>query len=96
MCGFGDKDRRPLAPAVVAKLVVRRDDNTIVDSEYTSFNPRSYSRLILYRELDYSFFLVTVDLWSEDGKREVNLVLHPILRRAFCPNKYIQIKTSRH
>lgn len=28
-------------------------------------------------ELDSSFFLVTVDLWSADGKREMNLVLHP-------------------
>lgn len=33
MCGFGDKDRRPLAPAVVAKMVVRREDNSIVDVE---------------------------------------------------------------
>ncbi|KAF9651073.1 hypothetical protein BDM02DRAFT_3111084 [Thelephora ganbajun] len=61
MCGFGDKDRRPLAPAAVAKLVVRRDDDTIVDVD----------------EIDYTFFLATVDLWSEDGKQEMNLVLHP-------------------
>ncbi|OJA19310.1 hypothetical protein AZE42_00426 [Rhizopogon vesiculosus] len=61
MCGFGDKDRRPLAPAAVAKMVVRKEDNSIVDVE----------------EIDCSFFLVTVDLWSADGKREMNLVLHP-------------------
>ncbi|KAG6378613.1 velvet factor [Boletus reticuloceps] len=61
MCGFGDKDRRPLAPAAVAKMVVRREDNSIVDVD----------------ELDFSFFLVTVDLWSADGTREMNLVLHP-------------------
>ncbi|KAG9317352.1 velvet factor [Chiua virens] len=77
MCGFGDKvgplpsplhrvltpskDRRPLAPAAVAKMVVRREDNSLVDVD----------------ELDSSFFLVTVDLWSADGKREMNLVLHP-------------------
>ncbi|KAG8218532.1 velvet factor [Butyriboletus roseoflavus] len=61
MCGFGDKDRRPLAPAAVAKMVVHREDNSIVDVD----------------ELDCSFFLVTVDLWSADGKREMNLVLHP-------------------
>ena len=30
-----------------------------------------------HSELDSSFFLVTVDLWSADGKREMNLVLHP-------------------
>jgi hypothetical protein len=40
MCGFGDKDRRPLAPAAVAKLVVRREDDTIVDVD----------------EIDYTFF----------------------------------------
>jgi len=28
-------------------------------------------------EIDYTFFLATVDLWSEDGKQEMNLVLHP-------------------
>lgn len=28
------KDRRPLAPAAVAKMVVRREDNSIVDVEY--------------------------------------------------------------
>lgn len=33
MCGFGDKDRRPLAPAAVAKMVVRRDDNGLVEVE---------------------------------------------------------------
>ncbi|KAG6336583.1 hypothetical protein ID866_2492 [Astraeus odoratus] len=61
MCGFGDKDRRPLAPAVVAKMIVRREDNSIINVD----------------EVDCSFFLVTVDLWSADGKREMNLVLHP-------------------
>ena len=49
MCGFGDKasyrpstliqyltgvqDRRPLAPAAVAKMLVRRQDDTVVDAE---------------------------------------------------------------
>lgn len=61
MCGFGDKDRRPLAPAAVAKMVVRSEDDSIVDVD----------------DLDCSFFLVTVDLWSADGQHEMNLVLHP-------------------
>jgi hypothetical protein len=30
-----------------------------------------------HSEVDCSFFLVTVDLWSADGKHEMNLVLHP-------------------
>ena len=32
------EDRRPLAPAAVAKLVVRRDDDTIVDVEYVGYS----------------------------------------------------------
>ncbi|KAK7470354.1 hypothetical protein VKT23_001782 [Stygiomarasmius scandens] len=69
MCGFGDKDRRPLAPAAVAKMIVRRDDNSIVDVD----------------DIDCSFFLVTVDLWSADGKSEMNLVLHPSSADRYVP-----------
>ncbi|KAH9943236.1 velvet factor-domain-containing protein [Epithele typhae] len=69
MCGFGDKDRRPLAPAAVAKMIVRREDGTFVDVD----------------EIDCSFFLVTVDLWSADGKHEMNLVLHPTSADRYVP-----------
>ncbi|TFK85436.1 hypothetical protein K466DRAFT_622243 [Polyporus arcularius HHB13444] len=69
MCGFGDKDRRPLAPAAVAKMIVRREDGTVVDVD----------------EIDCSFFLVTVDLWSADGKHEMNLVLHPTSADRYVP-----------
>ncbi|THV08274.1 hypothetical protein K435DRAFT_958870 [Dendrothele bispora CBS 962.96] len=69
MCGFGDKDRRPLAPAAVAKMIVRRDDNSLVDVD----------------DIDCSFFLVTVDLWSADGKSEMNLVLHPSSADRYVP-----------
>ncbi|KIY49492.1 hypothetical protein FISHEDRAFT_72812 [Fistulina hepatica ATCC 64428] len=61
MCGFGDKDRRPLAPAAVVKMVVRNEDDSVVNAD----------------DVDISFFLVMVDLWSEDGKEEMNLVLNP-------------------
>ncbi|EJD01613.1 uncharacterized protein FOMMEDRAFT_142187 [Fomitiporia mediterranea MF3/22] len=69
MCGFGDKDRRPLAPAAVAKMTVRREDNSIVDVD----------------DLDVAFFVVTVDLWSADGKQEMNLVLHPSSADRYIP-----------
>ncbi|KAF9464858.1 velvet factor [Collybia nuda] len=69
MCGFGDKDRRPLAPAAVAKMIVRRDDNSLVDVD----------------DVDCSFFLVTVDLWSPNGKQEMNLVLHPSSTDRYAP-----------
>lgn len=61
MCGFGDKDRRPLAPATVAKLVIKNEDQSMVNDG----------------DIDCSFFVVTADLWSSDGKFERNLVLHP-------------------
>ncbi|KAF9263724.1 hypothetical protein L218DRAFT_959248 [Marasmius fiardii PR-910] len=69
MCGFGDKDRRPLAPAAVAKMTVQRDDNSLVDVD----------------DVDCSFFVVTVDLWSADGKQEMNLVLHPSSADRYIP-----------
>ncbi|KAI9513272.1 velvet factor-domain-containing protein [Russula earlei] len=61
MCGFGDKDRRPLAPATVAKLIIKNEDQTLVNDD----------------DIDCSFFVVTADLWSPDGKFDRNLVLHP-------------------
>ncbi|THH16416.1 hypothetical protein EW146_g4229 [Bondarzewia mesenterica] len=60
-CNPTMQDRRPLAPAAVAKMVVKNEDNSIVDED----------------DIDCSFFLVTADLWSSDGKHEMNLVLHP-------------------
>ncbi|KAG8936735.1 hypothetical protein FRC02_012017 [Tulasnella sp. 418] len=61
MCGFGDRDRRPLAPAVIASMVTRDESNNIVDAD----------------DVEISFFLVTCDLWSADGTTEVNLVRNP-------------------
>ncbi|KAF7352505.1 Velvet complex subunit B [Mycena venus] len=74
MCGFGDKDRRPLAPAAVARMVVKRDDHSVVDVD----------------DVDCSFFIVTVDLWSEDGKHERNLVLHPS-----SGERYVPVQTTK-
>ncbi|KAJ6539675.1 velvet factor [Mycena capillaripes] len=74
MCGFGDKDRRPLAPAAVARMVVKRDDHSLVDVD----------------DVDCSFFIVTVDLWSEDGKHERNLVLHPS-----SGERYVPVQTNK-
>lgn len=71
MCGFGDKDRRPLAPAAVAKMVVRDQDNNPVDID----------------DIDVAFFVAAVDLWSQDGKREMNLVLHPSSADRYIPTQ---------
>ncbi|KAL1952818.1 hypothetical protein VTO42DRAFT_4123 [Malbranchea cinnamomea] len=61
MCGFGDKDRRPITPPPCIRLKVL-DATT--------------RREIDPNEIDISFFVLTVDLWNADGDREVNLVRH--------------------
>lgn len=61
MCGFGDKDRRPITPPPCVRLVVK-DATT--------------GKEVDINEVDTSFYVLTVDLWSSDGNREVNLVRH--------------------
>ncbi|CAF9924593.1 MAG: hypothetical protein HETSPECPRED_005610 [Heterodermia speciosa] len=61
MCGFGDKDRRPITPPPCIKLIVK-DAQTGKDIDIN--------------EIDTSFFVLTVDLWSQDASKEVNLVRH--------------------
>lgn len=58
MCGFGDKDRRPITPPPCIKLVITD----------LAGNPVSTS------QLDGSFFVLQVDLWDEEATREVNIV----------------------
>ncbi|KAN0067005.1 Velvet factor [Elaphomyces granulatus] len=61
MCGFGDKDRRPITPPPCIRLIVR-DAQT--------------EKEIDINEIDTSFYVLTVDLWNADGSSEVNLVRH--------------------
>ncbi|KAL8937598.1 MAG: hypothetical protein Q9211_003602 [Gyalolechia sp. 1 TL-2023] len=62
MCGFGDKDRRPITPPPCIRLIVR-DANPPYDE-------------IDMNQIDTSFFVLTVDLWNAGGDKEVNLVRH--------------------
>ncbi|KAF5009043.1 hypothetical protein FDECE_4730 [Fusarium decemcellulare] len=59
MCGFGDKDRRPITPPPCVRLV-------IIDS--------ATGEEVDYSEIDHTMFVLSVDLWNEDGTQEVNLV----------------------
>ncbi|KAL1963523.1 hypothetical protein VTN77DRAFT_8104 [Rasamsonia byssochlamydoides] len=61
MCGFGDKDRRPITPPPCIRLIVR-DAQT--------------EKEIDINEIDTSFYVLTVDLWNAEGTSEVNLVRH--------------------
>lgn len=59
MCGFGDKDRRPITPPPCIRLVVT-DKATGLEADFA--------------DIDGSFFVLQVDLWAEDASREVNIV----------------------
>ncbi|KAL9038393.1 MAG: hypothetical protein Q9180_003164 [Flavoplaca navasiana] len=62
MCGFGDKDRRPITPPPCIRLIVQ--DAT-----------PPYAELDI-NQIDTSFYVLTVDLWNAEGTKEVNLVRH--------------------
>ncbi|KAK8175735.1 developmental regulator VelB [Phyllosticta citrichinensis] len=72
MCGFGDKDRRPITPPPCIRLIVRD-----LSGQEVPFD-----------EVESTFFVLTVDLWSHDGRQEVNLV------RASSGAPTISISTS--
>lgn len=59
MCGFGDKDRRPITPPPCIRLVIT-DINT--------------GKEVDHKDIDGSFFVLQVDLWDKDAAREVNIV----------------------
>ncbi|KAI9744077.1 MAG: hypothetical protein M1818_002229 [Claussenomyces sp. TS43310] len=61
MCGFGDKDRRPITPPPCIRLVITdAASGTEIDVS----------------DIEHGLFVLNVDLWSADGLREVNLVRH--------------------
>lgn len=62
MCGFGDKDRRPITPPPCVKLVII----DISTGEEVSMDDPNLS--------DPSFFILQVDLWAETADREANVV----------------------
>ncbi|KAA8576693.1 hypothetical protein EYC84_006770 [Monilinia fructicola] len=61
MCGFGDKDRRPITPPPCVKLSITE----IATGKEVDVN-----------NIEHGMFVLNVDLWSADGDRPVNLVRH--------------------
>lgn len=61
MCGFGDKDRRPITPPPCIRLVVM---------------DKLSGKEVDCNEVEHQHYVLHVDLWSEDGAKEVNLVKH--------------------
>lgn len=59
MCGFGDKDRRPITPPPCVRLIItHKDTGQEVDPD----------------TIEGAFFILQVDLWDKDATREVNIV----------------------
>ncbi|KAF9878990.1 developmental regulator [Colletotrichum karsti] len=61
MCGFGDKDRRPITPPPCIRVVVT-DSDTGAECNVN--------------DLITDHYIIIVDLWNEAGDQEVNLVGH--------------------
>lgn len=59
MCGFGDKDRRPITPPPCVRLIITHKDT---------------GQEISPDDTAGSFFVLQVDLWDKDATREVNIV----------------------
>ncbi|RDA89457.1 hypothetical protein CP533_1486 [Ophiocordyceps camponoti-saundersi (nom. inval.)] len=84
MCGFGDKqDRRPITPPPCVRLIITdavtgtEIDCKCVDGlplpELSASQPTPNTDKAT-SSIDHSMFVLNVDLWNQDGTREVNLV----------------------
>ncbi|EXJ96447.1 hypothetical protein A1O1_01573 [Capronia coronata CBS 617.96] len=62
MCGFGDKDRRPISPPPCIRLII--------------FDPRTGEEIDYAKVSDLSRLVLNVDLWNLQGSREDNCVKH--------------------
>ncbi|KAL2140689.1 hypothetical protein VTI28DRAFT_3506 [Corynascus sepedonium] len=82
MCGFGDKDRRPITPPPCVRLIVK-DAKT--------------GKEIDCNEIEHTMYVLNVDLWSEDALKEVNLVRHTTATPSISstsPASYAQIEQT--
>ncbi|KAF5020709.1 hypothetical protein F66182_7271 [Fusarium sp. NRRL 66182] len=80
MCGFGDKDRRPITPPPCVRLVIidtatgKEVDYRYVGVVVKPENTMSHANMMRTSDIDHTMFVLSVDLWSGDGSHEVNLV----------------------
>ncbi|CAO0792904.1 unnamed protein product [Mucor circinelloides] len=62
MCGFGEKDRRPIDPPPIVQLIVKQQgQDSLVDVQM----------------LQIPFFVLHVTLWSDDRSEERNIISNP-------------------
>lgn len=64
MCGFGEKDRRPIDPPPIVQLVLKQEG-------------AAESSWVDLQSLQTPFFVLHVTLWSADGKEERNIISNP-------------------
>ncbi|KAF8927591.1 hypothetical protein BGZ47_002063 [Haplosporangium gracile] len=64
MCGFGDKDRRPMDPPPIVRLTVREEDGTPVDLNVPS-------------AVDISQCMIMAELFTVDQLQSCSLVANP-------------------
>ncbi|OAA61233.1 Velvet factor [Niveomyces insectorum RCEF 264] len=82
MCGFGDKDRRPITPPPCVRIVV----TDLATGKEVDCN-----------EIEHTMFVLNVDLWSEDALKEVNLVRHTTTTPSISsttPASYEQVENT--
>ncbi|KAK3988106.1 hypothetical protein QBC44DRAFT_244351 [Cladorrhinum sp. PSN332] len=82
MCGFGDKDRRPITPPPCVRLSIK-DAKT--------------GKEIDCNDIEHTMYVLNVDLWSEDALKEVNLVRHTTASPSISstsPASYASIEQS--
>jgi hypothetical protein len=78
MCGFGDKDRRPITPPPCVRLIIT-DVATGKEVDCKLVSPAIPWHQVLLTsssDIDHAMYVLNVDLWSENGGGEVNLVRH--------------------
>ena len=67
-------------------MIEHNENSQLVDIKFVviffSFTLNSWNHR---SDIDVAFFVVTVDLWSSDGKEEMNLVLHPSSADRYIP-----------
>ncbi|CAG9939449.1 unnamed protein product [Clonostachys rosea f. rosea IK726] len=61
MCGYGDKDRRPITPPPCVRLIITNEQG----------------KEISCKDIDYSMYVLNVDLWNDLASQEVNLCRQP-------------------
>ncbi|SGY34889.1 BQ5605_C002g01696 [Microbotryum silenes-dioicae] len=82
MCGLGDRDRRPITPPLIAKLICKS---------------RATGRPVPLSQIDTSFLICAVDLWTSDFA-DTNLTrnVSPTLSCGITPSMLLQSYGSRN